>query len=57
DLLVKAKDNGEIKSNFELKRNAQYLVNSFYGLRVSGKINPNREFMENIIETTISALQ
>jgi len=56
DLLVKAKNNGEINSSLDLMSSAQFLVNSFFGLRVSGKINPNREFMENIIAMTISVL-
>ena len=55
-LLVKAKKNVEIKKGLDLRTKAQFLVNSFFGLRISGKINPDRLFLNNIVESTMSVL-
>jgi TetR/AcrR family transcriptional regulator, transcriptional repressor for nem operon len=55
-LLLKAEENGEIEPGQNLNWSANYLVNSFFGLRVTGKVNPDRKILEGIITKTISML-
>ena len=57
DLITRGKDNGEINQDVDAKSVSQFLVSSFFGLRVSGKVNPNQNFLENIVNTTISVLK
>lgn len=56
DLLVRAEKNGEIEVNQDLHAKAQFLVNAFFGLRVTAKVNQNRMALENIVKTTLSIL-
>jgi TetR/AcrR family transcriptional regulator, transcriptional repressor for nem operon len=56
NLLVRAEKDGEIEVNQDLHAKAQFLVNAFYGLRVTAKVNQNRSALENIVKTTLSVL-
>lgn len=56
DFLVQAENKGEISKNQNLRAKAQFLVNALMGLRVTGKIIPDRIRLENIVAETLSTL-
>lgn len=52
--LQRAKAKGEIKSTKELKALAHYLTCLLQGLRVTAKVNPKREVLEDIVQVALS---
>lgn len=56
DFLVIAEEDGEIAPNQDLEKLAQYLVSALYGLRVTAKVNHDRDMLENIVNVTLSVL-
>lgn len=57
NLLVIAEENNEIKSGQDLQAMAQYLVNAFYGLRVTTKLTREDSTLKNIVSMTLSTIQ
>lgn len=52
--LQRAKAKGEINSNKDLKALAHYLTCLLQGLRVTAKVNPKREVLEDIVQVAFS---
>jgi TetR/AcrR family transcriptional repressor of nem operon len=54
--LLRAKENGELSTEFDLHLLAHYLTSSMQGLLVIGKVNSERSVLEGINQVTLSIL-
>jgi len=56
ELLVQGQRNGEISETLDLEKTAQFIHNSFIGIRVLCKTTEDKEKLENIIDSTLAIL-
>jgi TetR/AcrR family transcriptional repressor of nem operon len=56
DALVRAKNRGELPSRTDADALARFLTAGFQGLRLMGKVNPNRAVLEDIAATMLQCL-
>ena len=56
-VLVSAQEKGEIPPDKNVNQIAQYLMTSFQGIRVMAKINQEPEFLQNVVNVTLSVLE
>jgi TetR/AcrR family transcriptional regulator, transcriptional repressor for nem operon len=56
ELLVIGQKSGELSQEFELESLAQFIHNSFIGIRVLAKTTDDKQKLENVIQTTLSVL-
>ena len=56
DALARAKSLGELSSNADVDALARFLTAAFQGLRLVGKVNPDRAVLEDIAKTILRCL-
>ena len=56
DLLDQAQKSGELSTDHDLQKLAQFLANAVFGIRVQAKINPDRQILTNVMNLTLSIL-
>lgn len=56
ELLVQGQRNGEISKDLDLDKVAQFIHNSFIGIRVLSKTTNDKEKLANIIDSTLAIL-
>jgi TetR/AcrR family transcriptional repressor of nem operon len=56
DALARAKAHGELPADADLDALARFLTAAFQGLRLIGKVNPNRTVLEDIAKTMLQCL-
>src|SRR5690625_4021764 len=54
--LVRGQEKGELSSTLNLKSLAQFIHNSFIGIRVLAKTTDDQQKLENVIDLTLSVL-
>ncbi len=57
EVLVRAKDKGEIQTDKDPRALARHLLCSLKGLRVISKVNPDRETLLDMVAVTLSILE
>jgi TetR/AcrR family transcriptional repressor of nem operon len=57
DALVRARDRKELPQDADLSELARFLTAGFQGLRLVGKVNPNRAVLEGIAATMLQCLR
>jgi len=57
ELLVQGQRNGELSKELDLEKVAQFIHNSFIGIRVLYKTTDDKEKLENIIDSTLAILE
>ena len=57
DALARAKPRGELPSGADVDALARFLTAGFQGLRLVGKVNPERAVLEDIAKTMLSCLE
>jgi TetR/AcrR family transcriptional repressor of nem operon len=56
DALVRAKARGELRSGTDVDALARFFTAGFQGLRLVGKVNPNRAVLEDVASTMLRCL-
>lgn len=57
DALARAKTRGELPSNADVAALARFITSAIQGLRLVGKVNPDRAVLEDIAKTILQCLQ
>lgn len=57
DALVRAKNRGELAAGADVRELARFLTAGFQGLRLIGKVNPNRMVLTGIATTMLQCLE
>lgn len=57
EVLVRAKDKGEIPANKDPRALARHLLCSLKGLRVISKVNPDKQLLLDMVTVTLSVLE
>ena len=57
EALMQAKSRGELRRNADLDALARFLTSSLQGLRLVGKVNPDRVMLEDVAATILRCLE
>ena len=57
DALTRAQSRGELATNVDVSALARFLMSGFQGLRLVGKVNPDRSTLEDIAGTMLRCLE